>query len=204
MSKWRAAAAASVTAALLALSAPAQAQHLRVTDPAGDAAQPGLDVTGVSVQNRDHAIVTVIHFVHDRRGRVVLFLRTRDTPYAQIVVSTHRPLGRDRTFLLGEASCPGLSGNWDRTAATVRLRLPARCVLHGAYGAVAASVLIEGIGSHSGADIDYAPDRPERRPGLRYTEWIPRGYSNDELPSLRSFAGIAHVDVRPPVDGHGK
>ena len=48
----RATVAAIVTAALVALSAPAQARSILVGDPAGDAAgpRPGLDITSVDFQ----------------------------------------------------------------------------------------------------------------------------------------------------------
>jgi hypothetical protein len=64
-----------------------------------------------------------------------------------------------------------LTSDWNRSAATVTLRLPSRCLLAGDYGAVRGQVLIEG--RHSGADVDVGPQKPNGDP--RYTDWVPRG-----------------------------
>jgi hypothetical protein len=171
MPKWRAAAAASLVLGLLTLTVPAQAQYVAVADKAGDASRPGLDITRVAFANRDHAIVARFRFVHDARGTVIVAVRTRDHRLAQLVISQHRQLGHDRTFLIGHPPCPGLSSTWRRSAARLTLRLPARCVLVGDYGAIKAWALIEGL--HSGADVDYAPQAPQGN--IAFTPWIPRG-----------------------------
>jgi hypothetical protein len=166
--------AAVLTAALLALSAPAQARSILVGDPAGDAAgpRPGLDITSVAFHNRDRAVVVDLSFVRDRRGVVIVALRTRQHRMAAVVVSKHHRTGPDTAFVVGhKTSCRGLTSAWDRTAATLRLRVPAGCVLRGNYGAVRAWALIERL--HDGADVDYAPQTPNGN--IAYTDWIPRG-----------------------------
>ncbi len=177
MTRWRTIAAAGLSLALLAVAAPAQAQHVTVVDAAGDASgdpsqPPGLDITSVNFANHDHAIITTLTFTRDRTGTIIVAVKARDHGVVAVVVSKHRRQGPDRTFEFGHAACNGLSSDWNRTAATLRLRLPARCVLNGNYGAIKSWALIEGL--HDGADVDYAP---ESRDGsnIAYTDWIPRG-----------------------------
>lgn len=170
----RATVAALLTTALIALSAPAQARSIVVGDPAGDAAgpRPGLDITSVAFHNRDRAVVVDLTFVRDVRGVVIVALGTRQRKMAAVVVSKHRRTGPDTTFLVGhKTSCGGLTSAWDRSAATLSLRVPAGCVLSGNYGAVRAWALIERL--HDGADVDYAPQKPNGN--IAYTDWIPRG-----------------------------
>jgi hypothetical protein len=170
----RATVAAIVTAALVALSAPAQARSILVGDPAGDAAgpRPGLDITSVDFHNRDRAVVVDLSFVRDVRAVVIVALRTRQHRVAAVVVSKHRRTGPDTTFVVGHKSgCRGLASAWDRAAATLSLRVPAVCVLNGNYGAVKAWALIERL--HDGSDVDYAPQKPNGN--IAYTDWIPRG-----------------------------
>ena len=170
----RATMAAILTVALLALSGPAQARSVLVDDPAGDAAgpRPGLDITSVDFHNRDRAVVVNLSFVRDVRGVVIVALRTRQHRVAAVVVSKHRRTGPDTTFLVGHKSgCRGLASAWDRGAATLSLRVPAACVLHGNYGAVKAWALTERL--HDGSDVDYAPQKPNG--SIAYTDWIPRG-----------------------------
>ncbi|MDX6317638.1 MAG: hypothetical protein QOD35_1038 [Nocardioidaceae bacterium] len=170
----RATVAAILTAALLALSAPAQARSILVGDPTGDAAgpRPGLDITSVAFHNGDSAVVVHLSFVRDVRGAVIVALRTRQHRVVAVVVSKHRRTGPDTTFLVGhKASCRDLTSTWDRATATLGLRLPAACVLNGNYGAVKAWALTERL--HDGADVDYAPQKPNGN--IAYTDWIPRG-----------------------------
>jgi hypothetical protein len=67
--------------------------------------------------------------------------------------------------------CQGLTSDWNRSAATVRLRMPWRC-MPGAHGDLKFWVLIEGYRSRS-SDVDYAPETPSG--DVRFTRWIPRG-----------------------------
>jgi hypothetical protein len=166
--------AAILTAALRALAAPAQARSILVGDLSGDAAgpRPGLDITSVAFHNRDRAVVVDLSFVRDVQGAVIVALRTRQHRVVAVVVSKHRRTGPDTTFLVGhKASCRNLTSTWNRAAATLSLHLPAACVLNGNYGAVKAWALTERL--HDGADVDYAPQKPNGN--IAYTDWIPRG-----------------------------
>jgi hypothetical protein len=174
MRNLRATAAAILTAALLALSAPADARSVAVGDPAGDAAgpRPGLDITSAVFHNRDRAVVVDLTFVRDVHGVVIVALRTRQHRSAGVVVSKHRRTGPDTTMLVGHnTTCRRVTSTWDRGAATLSLRVPAACVLRGNYGAVKAWALTERL--HDGADVDYAPQT--RSGNISYTPWIPRG-----------------------------
>ncbi len=71
-----------------------------------------------------------------------------------------------------QVPCRGLSSDWDRPSATLRLRMPSRCLGGGDYGALRFWALIEGYRSRS-SDVDYAPETPDG--GLRFTDWVPRG-----------------------------
>ena len=60
------------------------------------------------------------------------------------------------------------SGDWHPRSASVTLRLPARCLDNGNYGAEQLTVLTEG----RRGDTDLAPDA---RHDARASAWIPRG-----------------------------
>ncbi len=174
MQPWKALSTVVLAIGLVATPLVTQAQTITVADPAGDTAGPGLDITGVTLLNRDHAVVTKITFSDDHPDDVLVFLKTRDGRLSG-VVSRHRRHGQDRVFMLGNSAahpgCHRLTSDWNRSAATVTLRLPSRCLLLGDYGAVRGEVLIEG--RHSGADVDAAPQKPNGDP--TYTDWVPRG-----------------------------
>jgi hypothetical protein len=176
MYSWRAAtAAAAVSASLLVLPTAAEAQSVVVLDRAGDTGQPGLDVTSARFGNRDHAIVTTLTFTVDRPGTVIVAIGTRDRRIAAVIGSRHHRQGQDRVSLFNPRGaarrCAGLSSEWKRPSATLQIRLPARCVSRGNYGAIRAWVLAEPL--HSGGDVDYAPE--DARGDLAFTEWLPRG-----------------------------
>lgn len=162
--------AAGLSAVLLAMPASARAQHITVTDEAGDASGPGLDITSVNFASHDHAILVTLRFTRDKVGKVIVAVKTRDG-LAAVVVSKHYRRGPDHTSSLIGTACAGPTSTWDRAAAMLRLRLPASCVLDGNYGAVKSWALIEGL--HDGADVDYAPQR--RNATIAFTDWIPRG-----------------------------
>jgi len=158
--------------ALVAVATPASAQQVTVVDEARDASAPGLDITSGTFRNNDHAVVTSATFTRDRRGDVVIAVKARRGPLVGIV-SRHRGSGADNTFLINRGGdkvpCRGLTGDWDRDAATLRLRMPAKCLADGNYGAVRFFALTE----RSGADVDYAPEK--RNGDIRFTAWTPRG-----------------------------
>jgi len=174
MPRWKAVAAAALTAVLVAAASPAQAQRVTVADAAGDNVGPGLDITSVSIRNRDHAILATLTFTRDRRSEVIVFVKARGGPLVG-VVSEHPRQGPDSTFLIGgdenDPLCRGLRSVWDRSVATVTMRLPSRCLAFGDYGAVRSLILIETF--RGARDVDYAPEKPNGEPA--YSDWVPRG-----------------------------
>jgi hypothetical protein len=126
-----------LTATLLTtVTSPAEAELLAI---AGDAQAGGLDITGVHIHNRDHAILGTMTFVRDRPGWVIAAVKVRrGTPLR--VVSKHRASGQHKVVLVNrrgsEVACGGLTSEWDRSAATVQWRLPSRCVNDGSNGAI--------------------------------------------------------------------
>jgi hypothetical protein len=176
MLMWRkAVAVVGLSATLVAIPTVAEAQHVTVADAPGDTGGPGLDITSVRFGNRDHAVFTTTTFVKDRPGKVIVAIGTKDNRYAAIIGSRHRQQGPDQTFLLSRRGqhrpCPGLASEWKRQSAVLQLRLPARCVQRGNYGAIRAWLLTEPL--HSGGDVDYAPETPGG--SVTFTNWIPRG-----------------------------
>jgi hypothetical protein len=149
------------------MTSAAEAEQLTITDPAGDARAGGLDITGVHIRNRDHAIRTTVLFVRDHPGWVIVAVKVRQGPLLR-VVSRHRASGPDKVMLINrrgrEVQCGGLTSTWDRSAATVQLRLPSGCVRDGNYGAIRSSwTLIESL--RRGIDVDSALSK----------KWISRG-----------------------------
>ena len=171
----RALACAALTTALLVVPGPADARHATVVDEPGDTLDPGLDITRVSFRNRDHAVVVDFAFRRDRRGEIIVAMDSRGGPLMRMI-SQHPVSGPDKTFLIDrsgeEVPCRGLSSDWSRADATVRLRMPSRCLDGGDYGALRFWALIEGYRSSS-SDVDYAPETPDG--DLTFTDWVPRG-----------------------------
>jgi hypothetical protein len=168
-------AAAILTVASLSVTVPANAQRINVHDAAGDTIAPGPDITSVSFRNRDHAVVVVFRFVHDRRGEVIFPVRARGMGFIGGVVSQHPHRGPDHLLFYnraGRTPCPRLTSDWNRRIATVKIRVPSGCLNGGDYGAIASWALIEGYHSSS-SDVDYAPETPKGH--LAWTDWIPRG-----------------------------
>lgn len=174
----RTALAAVVVAALsLVGTVPASAAEATLTDPAGDATGPGLDITDATVVNRDYVIVVRVRFVEAARGDLVVSVDPRKARGVRIV-SRYRPLGHTDNLLLAGAftdrmtdgqettvlPCHGLRVRWSPDTPTARLRMPARCLHGGNYGAVRVAVLTE-----RSADTDFAPE------GRDASSWVPRG-----------------------------
>lgn len=159
---------------LVSTAAPAQAARLTMADDTGDAVGRGLDITSAQVGNRDSAIVAKVTFDRNVRGDVIVALDARQGSGLRIVYE-HRLDSRDHTYVLpgsftqpgDQRRCKAVSGDWHPRTVSVTLRLPARCLDEGNYGAVRFAVLTEG----RRGDTDYAPDSsPE---GV--SAWIPRG-----------------------------
>ena len=76
------------------------------------------------------------------RGEAIFLVRVRKNRPVALVVSEHPRRGPDQLTLQtrhsDDAKCRGLRSTWDRAAATVRIRLPSRCVHGGDYGAISA------------------------------------------------------------------
>ena len=175
MTTWRTATAvAMASVALFATAGPARAQRLAVDDVAGDAVGAGLDITRVAFSNRDRAVVTRVTFTRDRPGDVLVLIRARHGS-AVGIVSEHRRRGPDETFCVtfhdgDEGPCRGVTSQWSRSAAELRLRMPSRSLQEGDYGAVRGWAMTEL--RQDAMDSDYAP---ERNGDLAPTGWIPRG-----------------------------
>lgn len=158
-------------------TATAQAQSTTILDEAGDTVGPGLDITSVRFRNGENAFEITAAFKRDRPGAVLVWVKPRNLPGVG-VTSKHYRQGPDSLICCrqisddGEQQCGGLSSSWNRTAATVRLRIPARCINGGNYDAVHSYVLIEGL-DNSIRDVDYAPEKPNG--DVRFTDWIRRG-----------------------------
>jgi hypothetical protein len=175
MRPWLAAGIATIGAVVFA-AAPAHAAELTVTDDTGDAVGRGLDITSAQVRNRDSAVVATVTFDRNVRGDVIVSLDARNGSGLRIV-HQHRLNSRDRTFVLPgsftqegvDRRCRAVSGDWRPKAASVTLRLPARCLDEGNYGAVRFAVLTEG----GSGDTDFAPDASPQGPDV--SGWIPRG-----------------------------
>lgn len=174
--------ALSALVALLApiavLAGPAQARSLGVPDPAGDAANGGLDFTRVTVINRDRVIVVRATFVKARLGDAIISIDPRGQTGLRLV-SEYRPHRTTRSYVLPGAfsdlrdggdpvTCRKLTVTWRPAKDLVRMSLPSRCLQGGDFGAVRFSFL-----SELGADTDYGPESSGDEIGV--SAWIPRG-----------------------------
>jgi hypothetical protein len=168
----------AAVSAMTLVSAPAVAMSETVSDPAGDAAGRGLDVTSVVVRNNDRRIVVRTSFVDAVRGDLIVSIDPRGARGVRLV-SEHRPSGTTRNSVLPyafsdpalerAARCRGFRVRWDRSAETARMVLPSRCLRGGNYGAIRFAVLTEG----SSSDTDFAPEAANGDIGV--SAWIPRG-----------------------------
>ncbi|CAA9360117.1 MAG: hypothetical protein AVDCRST_MAG34-2398 [uncultured Nocardioidaceae bacterium] len=172
----RTAVLALIFAAFVLTASPALAQRATVTDPAGDASGPGLDVVSATVRNRDHAIVARVRFDRAVRGDLIVSVDPRGDRGVRLV-SEYRPHRTTRNYVVGgaftrrvegELRCGGFRVVWIADAEVARMRLPSRCLQDGNYGAVRFAVLTE-----RGGDTDYAPETADGDIGV--SGWIPRG-----------------------------
>ncbi|MDX6324839.1 MAG: hypothetical protein QOK15_1193 [Nocardioidaceae bacterium] len=167
---------AAVAAVFLA-AAPASAQNLAASDPAGDASGPGLDITRVVYRNLDHRVVARVRFAAAVPGDLIVSVDPRGGTGLRLV-SQYRPHRTTTSFVLHGAfsdgrtqpvvSCPRFQVTWDRAADRAILRMPSTCLHHGNFGAVRFGVLTEE--ARGGGDTDYAPGDPSQT-----TAWVPRG-----------------------------
>jgi hypothetical protein len=132
----------------------------------------GLDIRDVTFANRDHAIVTKVTLKRDMAGVVLVGIRTRRHRLTTIIESRHRRDGVVHTFVEEGTPCNGVAGRWRRRTATVTIRLPARCLQAGDFGAIRAASATTRLRNDSRV-LDYAPQR--RDGDALFTNWIPRG-----------------------------
>jgi hypothetical protein len=179
MSKWRTALVVATVAGLTLVSSPALAAQATVEDQAGDAIDDGLDITSVRVRNLDYAVVAEVRFVDTVRGDLIVSIDPRKARGLRLV-SKYRPGGHTRnTVLTGAFSdrqsdgventvlrCKGFRVSWSTDEPLARLRIPARCLHRGNYGAIRFAALTEGAVE----DTDYAPDT-----STGVSDWVPRG-----------------------------
>ena len=166
------------SAVLLSLLAtPAFGQRLSLEDPAGDAANDVLDITAVTLANRDYSVVAHVALAEMERGDVVVSVDRRHGRGVRLV--THRSSDGTVTSRLlggaftdrasgGELACGRLRAAWDDDASRVSLRMPSRCWNDGDYGAVRYAVLTE----RGSRDRDWTPDD---NGAVGVSDWVARG-----------------------------
>lgn len=172
--------AATTVGALSLVASPALAAQTTVQDPAGDAANGGLDITRVTVRNLDHAVVVRVGFVKSVRGDLIVSIDPRKARGVRLV-SQYRPAGQTKNFVIAGAftdratdgeppvlACKGFRVTWSTDAPLATLRMPSKCLHAGDYGAIRFAALTE-----KDADSDYAPETETADNGS--SDWIPRG-----------------------------
>lgn len=159
------------------VATPAYAETLAVDDALGDAAGRGPDIVRASVQNNDFSVIARVQLARAVRGDVIVSIDPRNGAGVRLV-SELETNGHHTDHLLPGAftdrapgavpeGC-GIRVSWDPDQATVRLRLPSRCLAGGDYGAIRFAVLTE-----RGADADEAPET--RNGDWTSSPWISRG-----------------------------
>ena len=168
---------ASLAASVVLGQAPASADGLGFTDPAGDDAG-GLDITSTSLDNRAKAIGSEVQVARTRAGHVLVSIDRRHGAGRVIAVQRDRDGDVRASLLRGsfldevahtKVRCGGLDVAWEEDSGTVTTRMPARCMNDGDYGRVRFSVLTERPG---GEDSDFAPDDDGN--ALAVSDWIAR------------------------------
>jgi hypothetical protein len=162
---------------LVLACAPAVAETVRVSDPAGDG-QDGrvLDITGMTVDNGDFAVQTRVAFrrvIAPADLYITYWLRGGHGETGGLVLSRLRVGGVTNRFETsdGVIECKRLSADWDAKADIVNISFPSRCLEHGNYGAFRVRVIVEeGSG---GSDADLAPKDADGN--WRWSRWIARG-----------------------------
>jgi hypothetical protein len=171
----RAAAALLAVATFITVGVPAQAERITVSDEAGgDAPSWLLDITQFRISNRDRAVVVKLTFLDDEPGAIIVGVQPRHRRLGVNIMTVHRRRGPDRTYLKSggdKIPCIGLSSEWRRREAELTLRLPARCMAKGNYGAVRGQAIT--FTPRFGQDMDFAPNL--RDGADTSTEWVSRG-----------------------------
>ena len=165
---------------LVVLTVPtATAQSSSLDDPAGDAVNGTLDITGAVIDNRDHRLVAKVDLAELEKGSVIVSVDRRHGDGVRLVArrgADGTVVGRvfagafsDTDITSTTVRCGGFTATWDDDAGTVTLRMPSRCWNDGDYGAVRFAVLTE----RRGGDRDYAP--VDEDGDITSTAWVARG-----------------------------
>ena len=168
------------SALLLSTATMAQAEQISFENAVGDKKAPGLDIVKASISNRDRAVVAKVTFRKDRRGVVSIGIMRRNKLWAAMDTK-HRLSGPDSNYIrIGSAGnvrrveCDGLTSDWNRRKALLRMRMPAECLGGGNYGAIKSYVLAERWDEEK-TDTDWAPRSKTKSAPFRFTRWISRG-----------------------------
>ena len=166
---------------LLLLTAPAaDARSLSVDDPAGDAPTGQLDITQVTVENRDRRVRATVTTAELTRGSVIVSVDRRGGTGVRLV-SSRRADGTENARVYSGAftdgdgidpvvvPCPRFRVVWDDDTDSVVLSMPSRCWNGGDYGALRFSALTE----KAGADSDLAPSTADG--DVASSAWVARG-----------------------------
>ena len=150
---------------LLVVAAPAaHAQSLAIEDPVGDAPSGELDLTSVTLENRDRRVVAYATVADLTRGSVIISVDPRQGTGVRLVTSRRadgtvngRVYAGDFTdpdeAIGGPVPCRRYNVDWDDATSTVKLSMPSRCLAGGNYGALRFVALTE----NAGRDSDFAP-----------------------------------------------
>ena len=162
-----------LTLALAAVPGTAQAQQVTLVDPPGDKTQAGLDITRAKFANRDRAVVATVTFVRDRPGAVFIGVQGRHGRILAVVESRHHRQGPDEVAFEDGDRCRGLSSTWNRATATIRVRIPSRCVARdGDYGALRFAAATLPLHNADDVAVDYVPDTAGEE---QFSALVPRG-----------------------------
>ncbi|GAA5150489.1 hypothetical protein GCM10023340_27720 [Nocardioides marinquilinus] len=151
-------AAVLAVAALVAVSAPAQAATIRIDDPDRDGTQgPRLDITSVRVANNERALVVDVSMRRVVTGDLAIWVKPQGASKREIfiIASQHRADG-DRNRIISSDDrrpCRALTTDWNARRDVVRVRLPSRCLRGGDYSALRVRLITE----RRGGDVDIAP-----------------------------------------------
>ncbi|QWC84545.1 hypothetical protein KLP28_13355 [Nocardioidaceae bacterium] len=184
--------AALVTTAGLALGgavlSPASAATDSARDRVGDASSAPnvrpMDITGVTVRNRDRSVVVLTRFARSVKGFLIVSIDPRGGEGVRLVSQRrNRPIDEDSVvrgaFTDAEfngdgepeeppaVECPGYRVTWSDDDRLARMVLPSTCLAGGDYGAIRYAALTE-VGGGGDSDVAHV-GRTARK------DWVARG-----------------------------
>lgn len=169
---------------LLSTAAIAHAEQISFDDVVGDTRAPGLDIVMASIRNRDRVVVAEVTFRNDRRGIVSIGITRRDTPWAAMETK-HLLNGPDSNYIqigstgnVRSVECSGLTSDWNRRKAVLRMHMPSKCLNRGDYGAIKTYVLAERWEQEK-TNTAFAPRSKTRTAPFRFSRWIARSSPRD-------------------------